>query len=419
MSPMTTQSIHDYRQSISVRENPKVLIVDDDQDLLDMIGLFIEIEGYQTELVTSGESALEAIRNAPPDLMILDLVMPGLGGFDVLSRMRKEFPQLNLPVIMVTAQEERSAHVQALQNGVVDYIQKPVDFGVLSARIRAALLEKRIQSKLEEANARLEAIVATRTRQLEVKNEYLTAVLDNANDGIVGCDENGLPAIFNKKASEMLGIENSLSMLMPYLSSSELYQSDGKTQLGPTSNPLKIAFDEGTLEESDIVLERYGAKPKVVNTSGRSIHDKVGNKIGAVISLRDVTEQQKMVRQMHHIQRRYERMLDSVPMPLHITDRNGIVVEANDLWLEAFGYDRKEVQGTYLGDFLTTQFKHLASEPVRAAMINMGHTQDVKCQIRHADGRTFEATLVSQAVYDEKGNLNQIVEYITRIEHKD
>ena len=129
MSPMTTQSIHDYRQSISVRENPKVLIVDDDQDLLDMIGLFIEIEGYQTELVTSGESALEAIRNAPPDLMILDLVMPGLGGFDVLSRMRKEFPQLNLPVIMVTAQEERSAHVQALQNGVVDYIQKPVDFG--------------------------------------------------------------------------------------------------------------------------------------------------------------------------------------------------------------------------------------------------------------------------------------------------
>ena len=140
--------------------------------------------------------------------------------------------------------------------------------GVLSARIRAALLEKRIQSKLEEANARLEAIVATRTRQLEVKNEYLTAVLDNANDGIVGCDENGLPAIFNKKASEMLGIENSLSMLMPYLSSSELYQSDGKTQLGPTSNPLKIAFDEGTLEESDIVLERYGAKPKVVNYIG-------------------------------------------------------------------------------------------------------------------------------------------------------
>ena len=159
--------------------------------------------------------------------------------------------------------------------------------------------------------------------------------------------------------------------------------------------------------------------PRSSITSGRSIHDKVGNKIGAVISLRDVTEQQKMVRQMHHIQRRYERMLDSVPMPLHITDRNGIVVEANDLWLEAFGYDRKEVQGTYLGDFLTTQFKHLASEPVRAAMINMGHTQDVKCQIRHADGRTFEATLVSQAVYDEKGNLNQIVEYITRIEHKD
>ena len=166
-----------------LRDKPKVLIVDDDRDLLDMIGLFVEIEGYETELVVDGELALNAIQKDPPDLMILDLVMPGIGGFEVLSRLKKLMPSLNLPVVMVTAQEENSLRVEALQSGVVDYIQKPVDFAVLSARIRSALMERRIQRKLAEANARLEAIVATRTRQLEIKNEYLTAVLDNARDG--------------------------------------------------------------------------------------------------------------------------------------------------------------------------------------------------------------------------------------------
>ena len=416
MQSLTTQSPNDHMNAMSPRERSKVLIVDDDRDLLDMIGLFVEIEGYETELVADGEAALEAIKNDPPDLMVLDLVMPGLGGFEVIERLRTLAPDLYLPVIMVTAQEERALHVQALQSGVVDYIQKPVDFAVLSARIRAALMESRIQNKLVEANARLEAIVATRTRQLEVKNEYLTAVLDNAKDGIIGCDENGLPAIFNRKASEMLGIENSLSMLMPYLTTNEMFQSDGSTPLGPESNPLREAFEKETLEDADIILERYGANPRLVNATGSAVHDKSGLKIGAVIALRDVTEQKQLEKQIHQIRKRYEKMLDSVPMPLHITDKNGMILEANDLWLEAFGYDRKQVQGSYLGDYLTIQFKHLASEPVRAAMINMGHTQDVKCQIRHADGREINASLVSQAVYDEKGDLNQIVEYVTKVD---
>ncbi len=396
-----------------LRDKPKVLIVDDDRDLLDMIGLFVEIEGYETELVVDGELALNAIQKDPPDLMVLDLVMPGIGGFEVLSRLKKLMPSLNLPVVMVTAQEENSLRVEALQSGVVDYIQKPVDFAVLSARIRSALMERRIQRKLAEANARLEAIVATRTRQLEIKNEYLTAVLDNARDGIIGCDESGLPAIFNKKASEMLGIENSLSMLMPYLKTNEMFEADGATPLDSGTNPLQLAFENEKLEESDIVIERFGAKPRIVNTTGSAIRDQEGHKIGAVISLRDVTEQQKLQNKVDHLRQRYEKLLDSVPMPLHITDERGCLLEVNELWLEAFGYSRKEVQGSHLGNYLTTEFKHLAAETVRAAMINMGHTKDVKCKIKHAGGRILEATLVSQAVYDGRGELNQIVEYIT------
>ncbi|WP_319411695.1 response regulator [uncultured Cohaesibacter sp.] len=416
---MPNLTVHEPDHSnhmMQTRSKPKVLIVDDDRDLLDLIGLFVEVEGYETELVTDGEAALEAIRKDAPDLMILDLVMPGMSGFDVLAKLHSLLPHLNLPVVMVTANEERAMHVQALQSGVVDYIHKPIDFAVLSARIRAALLERRIQDKLAEANARLEAILATRTRQLEVQNNYLTAVLDMAQDGVIGCDADGFPAICNEKASEMLGIEDSLRMLIPALACNENEPDDGEAPISSKVHPLKMAYENGTLEATDFILGQDEETVKVVNATGGAVHDKDGSRIGAVISLRDVTEQRRLEQNAENGRQRYEKLLVSVPMPLHVTDRNGLVLEANDLWLRAFGYDRQQVLGASLGAFLTTEFQHLASEPARVSLINMGHAQDVKCRIRHADGHKVAVKLVSQAIYDEKGDLSQILEYITQMD---
>lgn len=114
----------------------KILIVDDDQNIAELINLYLTKECFDTQIVNDGESALSTIKTYQPNLILLDIMLPGIDGYEVLREIRK---QSNFPIIMLSAKGEVFDKVLGLELGADDYIMKPFDSKEMVARVKAVL----------------------------------------------------------------------------------------------------------------------------------------------------------------------------------------------------------------------------------------------------------------------------------------
>jgi len=131
----------------------KILVVDDEEDILELIRYNLAREGYKILCASSGEDGLKAAKSEKPDLIVLDLMLPGIDGLDVTRRLKAEDSTRNIPIVMLTAKGEESDIVAGLELGAEDYITKPFSPRVLVARIKAAL-----RRELKDATAEREVI---------------------------------------------------------------------------------------------------------------------------------------------------------------------------------------------------------------------------------------------------------------------
>lgn len=118
---------------------PTIMVVEDDPAIAELLRYNLAREGFAVTLVADGDSALAAAAAAPPDLVVLDWMVPGLSGIEVCRRLRRQPQSRNLPIIMLTARGEETDRVEGLESGADDYMVKPFSPGELVARIRAVL----------------------------------------------------------------------------------------------------------------------------------------------------------------------------------------------------------------------------------------------------------------------------------------
>lgn len=121
----------------------RILAIDDDPAVTSLIKRGLTYEGFTVETASSGEAALELARDHSPDLIILDIMMPGMDGLDVLRRIRSA--DATLPVLMLTAKDAPADQIQALELGADDYVVKPFTFEVLLARVRVLLRRRQTE----------------------------------------------------------------------------------------------------------------------------------------------------------------------------------------------------------------------------------------------------------------------------------
>lgn len=114
----------------------KILIIEDDQGILKFLRRGLTYEGYEVEVAEEGKQGLELAEEEPPDLVILDLMLPGMDGLEVCRRLRAEG---DVPILMLTAKDETNDRVTGLDMGADDYMVKPFEFKELLARIRALM----------------------------------------------------------------------------------------------------------------------------------------------------------------------------------------------------------------------------------------------------------------------------------------
>jgi two-component system phosphate regulon response regulator PhoB len=134
---------------------PKILVIEDEPDILEVMQYNLEREGYKVVSCRNGEQGLSRIRTDNPDLVILDLMLPGMDGVEVCRQVKSDPVTRAIPIVMVTAKAEESDIVLGLGIGADDYIAKPFSPRVLSARVRA-LLRRDESRRLEERETTIE-----------------------------------------------------------------------------------------------------------------------------------------------------------------------------------------------------------------------------------------------------------------------
>lgn len=124
---------------ITVRKKKKLLIVEDDADTVEMLSLFFGEEGYQVSSTAWGQDALKLCRELVPDVILLDIRLPDIDGFEVCRRLHSSFQTNHIPVICLTERKEPADKIEGLEAGAIDYVTKPFNLRELNLRVRNVL----------------------------------------------------------------------------------------------------------------------------------------------------------------------------------------------------------------------------------------------------------------------------------------
>jgi two-component system cell cycle response regulator len=133
----------------------RILVVDDHEDNVELLRARLEAWGYRVDSARDGQEALDSVQADPPDLILLDVMMPSIDGNEVARRIKQNPGLPFIPIIMQTALDSTESKVEGLEAGADDYITKPIEFAELKARLRSMLRIKRLQEELEEREREL------------------------------------------------------------------------------------------------------------------------------------------------------------------------------------------------------------------------------------------------------------------------
>lgn len=147
---------------------PRILVAEDESDTRQVLGQMLEALGYEPILTEDGEQAYESLRRTEPDLVLSDVLMPKLNGFELCSRIKSEADTRLIPVVLLTGLGGVEDRVRGIDSGADDFISKPFQLSVLSARIRSLLRLKQFTDDLEHA----ESIIFTLAMTVEAKDAY-------------------------------------------------------------------------------------------------------------------------------------------------------------------------------------------------------------------------------------------------------
>jgi diguanylate cyclase (GGDEF)-like protein len=136
----------------------RILVVDDNLDNVEIIATRLRFRGYEVEEATDGADALARVRQRPPDLILLDVMLPDIDGYEISRRIKGDPLMPFTPIILVTARDSTQDKVAGLDAGADDYLTKPINFPELEARVRSMLRIKRLQDELEDKNRELERL---------------------------------------------------------------------------------------------------------------------------------------------------------------------------------------------------------------------------------------------------------------------
>ena len=193
------------RDPATADQQQRVLIVDDERHNRQLLEVMLAPEGLVLDTASSGEEALAIVARQPPDLILLDIMMPGMDGYEVARRIKSDPASRSIPIVMITAVDDRKAMLLGLSAGAEDFLTKPVDRAELTMRVRNLLRLKQLGDSHESYSKMLEAEVGRRTIDLVESESLYRSTFDGAPVGIVHVGLDGRWLRVNQRLCDLLG----------------------------------------------------------------------------------------------------------------------------------------------------------------------------------------------------------------------
>src|ERR1035438_403911 len=238
-----------------------ILIVDDDAANLKLLEDMLRQQGYEVYSFPRGRLALAAAEQKPPDLILLDINMPEMNGYELCERLKSSAALSDIPVIFLSALSEIEDKLKAFQYGAVDYLSKPFRFEEVNARVETHLKLHELQRALKRQNERLEEAVAARTRELAEANQRLT-ILDRSKSDFL----NLISHEFRTPLNGILGVSELILDAMPVTEENNELQEMFKRS---RQRILSILEDALLLTQIDVHCEQFKSAPVSLYTALR------------------------------------------------------------------------------------------------------------------------------------------------------
>jgi signal transduction histidine kinase len=249
-----------------------ILVVDDDPRNVRLMESILKTSGYAVITAEDGEQALEAVARHRPDAVLLDVMMPGVSGFEVCKKLRGQYETRLLPIIMVTALNALEEKVQALETGADDFLSKPVNRMEMLAKLRSILRVKSLHDEVEQTRLQLEAKNRELIQVEQLKEKLMQMVvhdLKNPLSGIVG----------NLQLLELQGQGMPPESFQQILART---QEGARQLMGLILNILDVA----RMEEEKLVLRRQALKPESLLAVCIRQAEGLAKKVGVDLHLR-------------------------------------------------------------------------------------------------------------------------------------
>lgn len=374
--------------SESTTKTPLALVVDDDRFMRATLRQTLEESGYAVIEADSGAAALARVRQSAPDVVLLDIVMPGMDGFETCAALRRLPEGGQVPVLMVTALEDAETINRAYVVGATDYVPKPVNASLLRHHLRYVLRASRLYGELQQKEARL----ADAQRIARLGNWDWSP-----ESGKLRCSQ---------EARLLLGLsaEYSPGAGAPYLEQvhpddREAFREAMETLLSggePCSIDHRIVLADGTL--------------RFVHTQAEAVTDRAEKHTILTGTIQDITDRKLVEEKL----RLAGKVFDHSGEMILITDARADIIDVNPAFCQLTGYSREEIVGINLR---THPSMHLDSHFFRRVWdaLPLHGSWQGELWNRRKDGESFPALVTINAVASERGEVTHYVAIATDI----
>lgn len=294
--PLNTETVQELKAVR--RPKPVVLVVDDRPTTRSLVRSVLEDSEYRIFEAADGYKALTVIEAERPDVVLLDIIMPGIDGLETLRRIRQRWDEIELPVIMLTVKDTSGDIVATLESGATDFLSKPINFPILLARLNRHLHRKRLADQIQQMRDTLEQKVEFRTRQLAEQGQVLERSLVElrASEHRYSSFYNDTPSFFmtlngggdllsiNRFGAEHLGWSSEELIGKPVVG---LFHSNQAPKLATFIDTL--CREEDDVHRQEFLLRHRGGEHVWFRVSGRSVRQGDGQ-LQLLLAGEDVSE---------------------------------------------------------------------------------------------------------------------------------
>ncbi len=310
----------------------RILVVNDEEKIRKSLSGLLQDNGYEVVTAKNGPECLQTMSSQDFDLVILDIVMPGISGIEVLQGIKERYKDTE--VIMITGYADKEKAIAASRLNAYDFIEKPFESGEILKTIAHYLTQLNLRKDIEKKSQEL--------RESEKKYRQLFETLQ---EGIWVIDKDAYTTLVNPRMAEILGYTES-EMLGKHLFS---FMDEHVVELAKRYLERR---QQGIKERHDFEFIRKDGSRIYTSLDTAPVTDEKGNYAGAIAAVQDITERKKAEEASKESEERHKDLFDSANDLIQIVTPEGHFLYVNCAWQETLGYNEDEIAGLSLFDII-------------------------------------------------------------------